>query len=135
MPIPVTIACSLHVHMRSRGRKMVDAGQHEPSLAIAAGRLPRVIRLLALALRFEQLLRAGVIADYAALARLGHVSRARITQIMNLLALAPDIQEEILFWSAVARGRDPIQLRHLQPLARTLDWSQQRRLWRRLKAR
>src|SRR5262249_9095379 len=135
MPIPVTIACALHVCRRSRGRKMIDAGQHEPSRAVAAGRLPRVTRLLALALRFEQLLHAGIIADYAALARLGHVSRARITQIMNLLALAPDIQEEILFWPAVARGRDAIQLRHLQLLAPTLDWSQQRRLWRKLKAR
>src|SRR5262249_43037406 len=133
MPTSVTIACSLHVHRRSRGRKVIDTGQHESGRT--QGRLPRVTRLLALALRFEELLRAGVIADYAALARLGHVSRARITQIMNLLALAPDIQEEILFWPAVARGRDPIQLRHLQPLARTLDWSQQRRMWRRLKAR
>ena len=107
------------------------AGQHEPSRA--PGRLPRVTRLLALALRFEQLLSAGTIADYAALARLGHVSRARISQIMNLLGLAPSIQEEILFWPPVARGRDPILLRQLQPLARTLDWSQQRRMWRRLK--
>src|SRR3712207_3152134 len=30
-------------------------------------------------------------------ARLGHVTRARVTQIMNLLNLAPDIQEAILF--------------------------------------
>ena len=134
MPTPVTIACSLHVRRRDRGRKMIEAGQHEPSRAVAPGRLPRVTRLLALALRFEQLLRAGVIVDYAALARLGHVSRARITQIMNLLGLAPGIQEEILFWPLVADGRDPIQLRHLQALARTLDWSQQRRMWRKLKA-
>ena len=132
MPTSVTIACSLQVHRRDRGRKMIDAGQRQPSRA--PGRLPRVTRLLALALRCQQLLRTGVIADYAALARLGHVSRARITQIMNLLGLAPDIQEEILFWPVVACGRDPIQLRHLQPLARMLDWSQQRRLWRKLKA-
>ena len=32
----------------------------------------------------------------AELARLGRVSRARITQIMDLLMLAPEIQEEVL---------------------------------------
>jgi hypothetical protein len=36
------------------------------------------------------------VKNYAALAHLGQVSRARITQVMNLLQLAPDIQEEIL---------------------------------------
>jgi len=131
MPTALTIECALHVQRGCRGRKVMRAGQHEPSRV--PGRLPRVTRLLALALRFEQLLRAGTIADYAALARLGHVSRARISQIMNLLGLAPSIQEAILFWPPVARGPDPILLRHLQPLARTLDWSQQRRMWRRLK--
>lgn len=33
----------------------------------------------------------------AELARLGRVSRARITQIMDLLMLAPEIQEEVLY--------------------------------------
>jgi hypothetical protein len=131
MSAAITIECAFRVHRGSQGRKVMRAGQNE--LSRAPGRLPRVTRLLALALRFEQLLRSGVIADYAALARLGHVSRARISQIMNLLGLAPSIQEEILFWPTVARGRDPIRLRQLQPLARTLDWSQQRKMWRRLK--
>ena len=57
------------------------------------GRVPRVARLMALALRFDRLLREGVAADFAELARLGHVSRARVSQVMNLLNLAPDIQE------------------------------------------
>lgn len=39
-------------------------------------------------IRFEKLFRDGDVADYAELARLGHVTRARLTQIMNLLALA-----------------------------------------------
>jgi hypothetical protein len=85
-----------------------------------------------LALRFDQLIRAGVVADYATLAKLGHVSRARISQIMNLLLLAPDIQEALLFLPRTERGRDPIHLRQLQPLAAILDWEQQRSLWRQL---
>lgn len=51
----------------------------------------------------------------AGLARLGHVTRARVTQIMNLLNLAPDIQEEILFLPRTLKGRDPIRERHLRP--------------------
>jgi hypothetical protein len=42
-------------------------------------------------------LRDETIRDYAELARLGRVTRARMTQIMKLLDLAPDIQEQILF--------------------------------------
>jgi hypothetical protein len=53
--------------------------------------------------------------DYAQLARLWQVSRARLTQTMNL-HLAPDIQEAILFLPRVLRGRDPIYLEHLQAL-------------------
>ena len=49
------------------------------------------------AIRFERLIQAGAVADYAELARLGHVTRARITQIMNLRLLSPDIQERLLF--------------------------------------
>jgi hypothetical protein len=84
---------------------------------------------MALAIRFEQLLRQRVVADYAALARLGHVSRARVTQIMNLLCLAPDLQEALLLLPCSQRGRDPIILRDLQPIAAVLDWREQRRLW------
>src|SRR5262249_29987473 len=82
-----------------------------PRTPAPAGRLPRLSRLLALALRFDQLIRAGVVADYATLARVGHVSRARISQIMNLLVLAPDIQEQLLFLPRTQRGRDPLHLR------------------------
>jgi hypothetical protein len=89
---------------------------------------------MALAIKFEGLLRQGVIADYAALARLGRVSPARISQIMNLLFLAPHIQEEILFLPPLQHGRDPIHLRHLQRLALVQSWQKQRILWPELKA-
>ena len=60
-------------------------------------RVPRLARLLALAIQLDRLVYDEEICEYAALARLGHVSRARMSQIMNLVHLAPDIQEEILF--------------------------------------
>lgn len=81
----------------------------------------------------EQLLRDGVVADQAELTRLGHVSRARLTQVMNLLNLAPDIQEEVLFQPRVEAGRDPITERDLRPVAAVVDWNSQRRMWTGLK--
>lgn len=94
-----------------------------------AGRVPRVARLVALALRCDRLIRDGVITDQADLARLGHVTRARATQIMNLLQLAPDILEAILFLPVVEAGRDPIRERQLRPIAAILDWRKQRNMW------
>jgi hypothetical protein len=97
--------------------------------SVPSGRVSRIARLMALALRFEQLIRSGAVRDYAELARLGQVSRARLTQITNLLHLAPDIQEAILFLPRVAHGRDPIHLHNLQALTTVLDWQGQRRRW------
>jgi hypothetical protein len=96
-------------------------------------RLPRITRLMALAIRFEGLVRAGAIRNYAELADLGHVSRARISQIMLLRQLAPGIQEEILFLPPVPRSGRAIQMWQLLPIAVLLDWSVQRRRWRSLR--
>ena len=62
-------------------------------------------------------------------AQLIHVTRARVTQIMNLLLLAPDIQEAILFLPRTERGRDPIRERQIRPIAAELDWQRQRECW------
>jgi len=85
---------------------------------------------MALAIRFDGLVRDGVVADYAELARLGRVSRARITQIMNLLLLAPDIQQDLLFLPRIERGKDVLSLRQLQPIALQPDWRKQRKMWK-----
>jgi hypothetical protein len=107
------------------GRKKADA-----SVPAAAGKLPRVARLMALAIKFDGMVPEGVVTDYADLARLGLVTRARMTQIMNLLILAPDIQEAILFLPARAEGREAIAERNLRPLVRIVSWDRQRKLWR-----
>jgi hypothetical protein len=91
-----------------------------------------VSRLLALAHKLDGLVRHGTIRDYAVLAHLGHVSRPRISQIMALLYLAPDIQQDILFLPPTVRGRDAIHLRQLLAIATLLDWHQQRLRWRKL---
>jgi hypothetical protein len=63
--------------------------------------IPRIARLLALAIRLEALIRQRRIRDYAEIARRGRVSRARMSQIVKLLDLAPDIQEQIPFYHRV----------------------------------
>jgi hypothetical protein len=93
------------------------------------GRVPRITRLMALAIKFDGYLQAGVVHDYAELARLGHVSRARVTQIMDLTLLAPEIQEALLTLPRTQRGRDPIRELRVRPIAATPDWREQRRMW------
>ena len=85
---------------------------------------------MALAIRFDHHVRTGAVADQADLARLGHVTRARVTQIINLLQLAPDIQEEILFLLATAAERDSVAERSIRSLTAVPDWRKQRRAWR-----
>ena len=131
MTTPLTIELPVHFHRGGRGsRKELCAGAAAGSLP--PGRVPRVARLMALALRCDGLIRTGQVASYSALASLGHVTRARVCQVMNLLGLAPDLQEALLFLPRTERGRDPILLADLQPIAAALDWRKQRRLWRQL---
>ena len=89
-------------------------------------RIPRIARLMALAIKFQDMVDRGEVRDYADLAQLGYVSRARITQIMNLLLLAPDIQERLL--DGVLRQSVTAE-RHLRPVLRSLDWEAQRSLF------
>ena len=78
-----------YIERVKRGRRLMQPGEAPSPL----GPVPRITRLMALAIEFDRLLRAGQVASQAELARLGHVSRTRLTQIMNLTLLAPDIQE------------------------------------------
>jgi hypothetical protein len=66
---------------------------------------------------------------------LGHVSRARLSQILSLLSLTPDLQEALLFWQRPRRGRAPLSLRHVLPITAVFDWQEQRRRWRQLRRR
>jgi hypothetical protein len=127
----LTVECDVHVRPRERGRRELREGP-APRALVPEGRVPRVARLAALALRFEGLVRSGAVANYADIARLGRVTRARVSQVTNLLNLAPDIFEALLFLPRTERGRDPIHLRQLQPIASTHEWAEQRRQWREL---
>jgi hypothetical protein len=93
-------------------------------------RIPRITRLMALAIKFQDMVDRGEVRDYADLARLGYVTRARLTQIMNLLLLAPDIQEQLLL-SGACESTIPLPAeRQLRAVASAADWLKQRRLLR-----
>lgn len=107
----------------------------EPGGVPLPGRVPRVARLMALAIHFEGLLRSRAVRDRVELAALCGVTRPRITQIMNLLHLAPDIQEAVLFLPETHEGRDPLCEQDIRTVVAAAEWSRQRRLWADLLAR
>jgi len=119
------------------GVESVPEGAHNRSIVRATApmesitaRAPRITRLLALALKFEGLIHRGVIKDYAELARLGQVSRARVTQIMNLLNLAPEIQAEILSWAGGTTNNPGIPETSVRTLSAEISWARQREHWK-----
>lgn len=89
----------------------------------------RVARLLALAHDIEARIEAGEFHDYADVARAHGLTRARLTQVMNLLLLAPPIQEDVLHLE-VLPGREPISERDLRRVLQSLVWEEQVAEWR-----
>lgn len=128
----IMIEFPVHFTRGAAGRKEVNVGLEPVVSVVERGCVPRVARLMALAIRFEELVRRGEVDSHADLARLGQVTRARISQIMDLLCLAPDIQEEILFLPLIERERDAISEHELRLVCAVADWREQRRRWREL---
>ena len=80
---------------------------------------------MALAIKFQEMVDRGEVRDYADIARLGYVTRARVTQIMNLLNLAPDIQQALLDGSVDSEFTE----REARDMTRLICWDEQRRLF------
>jgi hypothetical protein len=122
----LTVSARVRFEPRRKGTRCLVPARETNAPVAPTGRLPRITRLMALAIHFDGLIQSGVVANYAELARLGNVTRARMTQIMNLLNLAPSIQEELLFLPRVEGGRAQVCLREMQAIAMTTAWSDQR---------
>ncbi len=129
---PLTLTCRIKFARDGSGGRTTIEPRPAEAKPGPVGRIARVSRLMALAIRLEGLIRSGALKDQAAVARLGRVSRARVTQVMNLLSLAPDIQEQLLFLPLIAGGRASVLLRDLQPIAAEPNWTVQRELWKAL---
>ena len=87
-------------------------------------RTPRVVELLRKAIKWQELLESGEASNQAAIARREGITRARITQVMGLLRLTPDIQEHILAMPKVAH-RPVLTERALRPLIQINDQLEQ----------
>jgi Recombinase zinc beta ribbon domain len=99
---------------------------------VESGVVPRVSRLMALAIKFERLVREGAVRNYRELAEAGQISRARMSQIMRLSDLAPEIQEELLFLPKTLTGPDRFTEKTVRQVARSVDWECQRKEFRAL---
>jgi len=104
-----------------KGKRKSERKEEQP-----VGRVPRISKLMAMAIRYEQMLDDGVVQSQTELAELLHVSQPRMTQIMNLLHLAPEIQEEILMLFEISEVRDPVTERHLREIVILSDWESQK---------
>lgn len=118
--------------------RKVEIGKHsapdelelwELEQSATPGRVPRISRLMNLAVLIEDMIRTGKVANQADFANRYHVSRNRVTQILSLLLLAPDIAEEIMFLPLVFHGPDPIKERMVRAITKERLWENQRKLW------
>ena len=109
--------------VRPRRHESRKGGQPDSvSGAGSRSRIPRITRLMALAIKFQDMVDRGEVRDYADLARLGYVTRARITQIMNLLLLSPDLQEMLLFTTCDTE----LSERRIRAAVKHVHWASQR---------
>lgn len=119
---PLRMEYKVHFAIQAKGRKTLQQGEKPQPI----GRVPRVARVLALAHHFDYLIEQGAVKDYAEIARLAQMSRARVAQILTLKFLAPEIQERIALLPP-SHGKDPVSEKQLRRIAIISDWQQQQK--------
>lgn len=116
---------SLEVHLSpgNCGHQQIKRGK-KPKHA-KPSRLPRITKLMALAIKYEQLLDSGQVSGQDALARLAGIDRSLMSRILRLRLLSPQIQEQLLNLPETTKGREELGLTKLIPLTRIHSWSKQ----------
>lgn len=130
----LTVHFPAHTIFKNSGKRLVHGPAPAAPPPRERGRLHRITRLMALAIHFQKLISQGIVKDYAEIAALSGLTRARITQIMNLNLLAPAIQEEILFMPRIEKGDDKITERNIRHIAAEPIWAEQMKKWREITA-
>lgn len=126
------VSLEVRFHLR---QNPCPAGEGSQASQPSQGRLPRVTQVLALAIRLEDMIRGGEAKDYADVARLTGLCRERVSQIVRLNYLAPDIQIELLYLPPTPMARYPISEGAVRKIANFLSWADQRLEWTALKQR
>ena len=119
------IEFQVHFRTGQHGRKHLIKGPQQNIPEIPCEDLPRLTRLLALAHRWNRLIEESAVTDCAEIARFMGLSRTRVTQIMNLLHLAPMIQESILSGNVTR----PIPERAVRSITSQPVWKKQYKAW------
>lgn len=117
----------LHRAQRGHGKTFVEGPPQPPPEPVR--RPARVAVMLALAHKIQDAIDRGVARDRAEVARRLGLTRARLTQLMDLTLLAPEIQEKILFLESVD-GVEPMSERLARQVTRAGCWNRQRVLSR-----
>jgi hypothetical protein len=87
--------------------------------------------MLALAHHLQGAIDRGLVPDRATVARRLGLTRARVTQLLDLLLLAPDLKERVLHLEAL-EGAEPLSERALGTLVSRGTWQAQRVSWAKL---
>ena len=87
-------------------------------------RTPRVVELLRKAIEWQALLESGEAANQAEIAGREGITHARVTQVMGMLRLAPEIQAHVLSMPNMVR-RPAITERALRPIAQIEERKEQ----------
>jgi hypothetical protein len=97
----VTVTYKLEITRGRKGHKRVamPAPPRERP-AIDPATVPRITRMLVLGYHFERLVREGKVKNYADIARVTGLSKARVTQLVNLTLLPLEVQERVLLASS-----------------------------------
>lgn len=114
---------ALHRVQRRQGKRFVAEPPPGP-----VRRPARAAVMVALAHKIQAAIDGGVVRDRAEVARRLGFTRARITHILDLTLLAPDLQEQVLEFHAVD-GVEPLSERSLRAVARVASWEEQRQRW------
>jgi len=104
----------------------------KPSRSESPPQAPHIARLMALAIRLEHLIETGQIANHAEIARTAGLTRARVTQILNLANLAPDIQQAVLELADHPSESTRLKEADLRRYSQIHCWGKQRRLFQKL---
>jgi hypothetical protein len=84
--------------------------------------------MLALAHKIQNAIDRGIVKDRAEVARKLGLTRARVTQLLDLTLLAPGIQEQLLFLESMD-GLEPMRECVLRAVVNTVVWAEQRVEW------
>jgi len=129
---PNTVLSGVVIRVKGKRIRYVPPGQVPKADPVPTVRRPaKVARLLALAHHIQDAIDRGVVADRAAAARQLGFTRARLTQLLDLTLLAPEIQEVVLELEAI-NGEEPTYERRLRRIVRFTNWRGQRKAWKKL---